>query len=99
QTSRAVHALPSGAEVDSVLLLIPEDQPEKLKIISDFAPLVAPVRIGRATKVEPAKLADSLTTLKRRFDIASNEAPEGDVRQKLKIVAEDLGRLILKIRH
>jgi hopanoid biosynthesis associated RND transporter like protein HpnN len=94
----AFRALSSVSEVDSVLLLIPEDQPEKLKIISDFAPLVAPVRIGRATAVDPAKLATALDTLKRRFDIAANEAPEGDVRPKLQQVAEDLGRLIVKIR-
>jgi hypothetical protein len=96
---RKFHALPSVSEVDSVLLLIPENQPEKLKIISDFAPLVAPVRIGRATSVDPAKLAGSLDTLKRRFDIAANEAPEGDVRAKLRVVADDLARLIVKIRQ
>jgi hopanoid biosynthesis associated RND transporter like protein HpnN len=99
QKYKAFHALPSVSEVDSVLLLIPEDQPEKLKIIGDFAPLVAPVRIGRATSVDPAKLVGALETLKRRFDVAANEAPEGDVRPKLKLVAEDLGRLILKIRQ
>jgi hopanoid biosynthesis associated RND transporter like protein HpnN len=99
QKYKAFHALRSVSEVDSVLLLIPEDQPEKLKIISACAPLVAPVRIGRATAVDPAKLAAALETLKRRFDIAANEAPEGDVRPKLKLVAEDLGRLILKIRQ
>jgi hypothetical protein len=99
QKYKAFHALPSVSEVDSVLLLIPEDQPEKLKIIGDFAPLVAPVRVGRATSVEPAKLAGSLETLKRRFDIAGSEAPQGDVRAKLRLVAEDLGRLIVKIRQ
>ena len=99
QKYKAFRALPSVSEVDSVLLLIPEDQPDKLKIISDFAPLVAPVRIGRAPAVDPARLAGSLETLKRRFDIARNEAPEGDVRTKLKLVAEDLGRLVVRIRQ
>src|SRR3989441_2679019 len=99
QKYKAFRALPSVSEVDSVLLLIPEDQPEKLKIIKDFAPLVAPVRIGRATTVDPTKLATALETLKRRFDIAGNEAPEGDIRLKLKLVAEDIGRLIVKIRQ
>src|SRR5206468_911106 len=99
QKYKAFRALPSVSEVDSVLLLIPEDQPEKLKIIGDFAPLVAPVRIGRAPAVDPPRLAGSLETLKRRFVIASNEAPEGDVRAKLKLVAEDLGRLVVKIRQ
>ena len=99
QKYNAFRALKSVSEVDSVLLLIPEDQPAKLKIIGDFAPLVAPVRIGRAPAVDPPRLADSLSTLKRRFDIASNEAPEGDVRVKLKLVAEDLGRLVVRIRQ
>src|SRR5438093_7749504 len=95
----AFRALPSVSEVDSVLLLIPEDQPAKLKIIGDFAPLVSPVRVGRSTSVDPVRLATSLETLKRRFDIAANEAPEGEVRPKLRLVAEDLGRLIVKIRQ
>ncbi len=96
--STTFRALASVSEVDSVLLLIPENQPEKLKIIADFAPLVAPVRVGRSTPVDPARLAGSLETLKRRFDIAANEAPAGDVQAKLKLVAEDIGRLIVKIR-
>ena len=95
----AFRALPSVSEVDSVLLLIPEDQPAKLKIIGDFAPLVLPVRVGRSTAVDPVRLANSLETLKRRFDIAANEAPEGEIRTKLRLVAEDLGRLIVKIRQ
>jgi len=99
QKYKAFRALPSVSEVDSVLLLIPEDQPDKLKIIRDFAPLVAPVRIGRATSVDPTRLASALETLKRRFDIAGNEAPEGEVRERLKLVAEDIGRLIVKIRQ
>jgi len=99
QKYKAFRALPSVSEVDSVLLLIPEDQPQKLKIIGDFAPLVAPVRIGRATAVDPSRLVGSLETLKRRFTIAANEAPEGDVRGKLKLVAEDIGRLVVKIRQ
>src|SRR5207249_532609 len=48
QKYKAFRALPSVSEVDSVLLLIPEDQPAKLKIIGDFAPLVAPGPIGLA---------------------------------------------------
>src|SRR5882762_2854443 len=95
----AFRALGSVSEVDSVLLLIPDDQLEKLKIIGDFAPLVLPVRVGRSTAVDPVRLANSLETLKRRFDIAANEAPEGEIRTKLRLVAEDLGRLIVKIRQ
>jgi len=99
QKYKAFRTLHTVAEVDSVLLLIPDDQPAKLKIINDFAPLVAPVRIGRAPAVDPARLASSLEKLKRRFDIAGNEAPEGMVRAKLKLVAEDIGRVAVRIRQ
>src|SRR4029450_10107728 len=59
QKSHAFRALKSVSEVDSVLLLIPENQTEKLKIIGDFAPLVAPVTSGRATTGDPPRLASS----------------------------------------
>jgi hopanoid biosynthesis associated RND transporter like protein HpnN len=95
----AFRALPSVSEVDSVLLLIPDDQPEKLKIIADFAPLVAPVRVGRPTSVDLPRLLASLETLRRRFGIAATEAPAGEAKTKFRLVADDIGRLIRKIRQ
>src|SRR5213594_1462408 len=95
----AFRALPSVSEVDSVLLLIPDDQPAKLKIIGDFAPLVAPVRIGRPTSVNLGRLLTALETLHRRFEMAAREAPAGDVKATLRIVVDDVGRLIRKIRQ
>jgi uncharacterized protein len=95
----AFRALPTVSEVDSVLLLIPDDQPAKLKIIGDFAPLVAPVRIGRPTSVNLGRLLTALETLNRRFGLAAAEAPEGDAKTKLRIVVDDIGRLIRKIRQ
>jgi hopanoid biosynthesis associated RND transporter like protein HpnN len=95
----AFRALGSVSEVDSVLLLIPEDQLEKLKIIGDFAPLVTSVRIGRPTSVDLPRLISALEMLKRRFTIAANEAPGGEVQAKLRLVAEDISRLVLKLRQ
>jgi hopanoid biosynthesis associated RND transporter like protein HpnN len=95
----AFNRLPSVSEVDSALLLIPDDQPAKLKIIRDFAPLVAPVRIARATPVDIDRLIAALETLKRRFDIAANEAPEGDTRLRLLNVTEEIGRLVIRLRQ
>jgi uncharacterized protein len=95
----AFRALPTVSEVDSVLLLIPDDQPAKLKIIGDFAPLVAPVRIGRPLSVNLGRLLTALETLNRRFTLAANESPEGDAKAKLRIVVDDIGRLIRKIRQ
>jgi len=80
----AFERLPSVSEVDSVLMLIPDQQPEKIKIIQDFAPLVLPVRLGRPLPLDLSRLIAVLETLKRRFDLAISEAgpdgPEPDVR-------------------
>ena len=95
----AFRALGSVSEVDSVLLLIPDEQLAKLKIIEDFAPLVTSVRIGRPTSVDLPRLIAALEVLKRRFTIAANEAPAGDTQATLRLVAEDISRLIIKLRQ
>jgi hopanoid biosynthesis associated RND transporter like protein HpnN len=71
---QAMEALPSVAEVDSVLHMIPEDQPEKIAIVKSFAPLVAPVRIGRSSRVDLDRLARALVKIQRRFDVIAAEA-------------------------
>ncbi len=95
----AFSRLASVSEVDSALLLIPEDQAAKLKIIRDFAPLVTPVRVGRATPVEIDRLITALETLKRRFEIAANEAPEGDTQLRLRNLNEEIERLMIRLRQ
>ncbi len=70
----AFDSLPSVSEVDSVLHLIPEGQQEKIKIIKSFAPLVAPVRIGRSSPVDLERLQKDLLDIKRRFDVVAAEA-------------------------
>ena len=96
---QAFRKLKTVSEVDSALLLIPEQQAEKRKVIDDFAPIVEPVRINRPMPLEPERLIVSLETLKRRFDIASTEAPPGDTQRELTRVAEDIGRLVIKLRQ
>jgi hopanoid biosynthesis associated RND transporter like protein HpnN len=94
----ALVKLPSVSEVDSALLLIPGDQPQKLKIIRDFAELVGPVRIGRAAPVDVPRLVTELESLKRRLDIAGSEAPAGEAKQKLTRTAAELGQLVAKLK-
>jgi len=96
---QAFRKLKTVSEVDSALLLIPEQQAEKRKVIADFAPIVEPVRINRPMPLEPERLIVALETLKRRFDIASTEAPPGDTQRELTRVAEDIGRLVIKLRQ
>jgi uncharacterized protein len=68
-------------------------------VIADFAPIVEPVRISRPMPLEPERLVGALETLKHRFDIAATEAPPGDTQRDLVRVAEDIGRMVIKLRQ
>jgi hopanoid biosynthesis associated RND transporter like protein HpnN len=70
----AFEKLPSVSEVDSVLRVIPDSQPEKIGIIKSFASAVAPVRVGRSSPVDLERLGRALNELKRRLDIFATEA-------------------------
>jgi len=91
--------LASVSEVDSALLLIPDDQPAKLKIIRDFAELVAPIRIGRLTPVDTGHLVGALRSLERRLGIAAREAPAGDAKVALAVATRDVTRLVEKLER
>ena len=91
--------LGSVSEVDSALLLVPDDQPAKRKIIADMAPVIAPVRVGRPVAVDIDRLTQALETLHRRLGIAANEAPEGDAKTKLMTTTGNIQRVILKLRQ
>ncbi len=70
----AFEKLPSVSETDSVLRVIPDDQPEKIELIKSFAPLVAPIRVGRSSTVDLDRLKQALADIKRRFDVVAVEA-------------------------
>jgi hopanoid biosynthesis associated RND transporter like protein HpnN len=95
----AFRRLPTVSEVDSALLLLPDQQAEKRKVIADFAPIVAPVRVNRALRLDLGRLLTALETLRRRFEIAANEAPAGDAQRELARVAQDINRLVIKVRQ
>jgi len=95
----ALRKLPTVSEVDSALLLIPDQQPEKRKVIADFAPIVATVRVSRPLRLDLERLVTSFETLQRRFDVASREAPEGDAKRDLTRVTQDIARLVAKLRE
>ena len=95
----AFRALGSVSEVDSALLLIPDDQAEKQKIIRDFAPIVAPVRVTRPQPMDVDRLIAALETLKRRFDIAAGEAPAGDTQRRLATLRDDIAQLVIRLRQ
>jgi hopanoid biosynthesis associated RND transporter like protein HpnN len=93
---QAFERLPSVSEVDSVLHLIPDDQPEKIAIVNGFAPMVAPIRIGRSSPVDMDRLRQALAAIKRRLDVVAAEAGEkmpedlGTLRQKTGTVLKQL---------
>src|SRR5207245_5834164 len=66
--------LSSVSSVDRALLFLPDDQPEKLKIIRDIAPLMAPLRLGPVPRLSVRGLTDALVRLEHRVEIASTEA-------------------------
>jgi len=74
QKQAAFEKLPSVSDVDSVLRVIPDDQAEKIGIIKTFAPLVAPIRVGRSSPVDLERLKQALADIKRRFDVVVAEA-------------------------
>jgi uncharacterized protein len=64
----AFSRLASVSKVESVLLLVPDHQPEKLKIIRQFAPLVAPIHVATPPALDPARLRAPLLVLQRRLE-------------------------------
>lgn len=99
QKRQAFSRLPTVSEVDSALLLIPEDQDEKRKIIADFAPLVAPVRVSRPLALDLDRLTTVFETLRRRLAILANEAPPGEARPRLAALVERLESLLRRLRQ
>jgi hopanoid biosynthesis associated RND transporter like protein HpnN len=93
----AFERLPTVSEVDSVLLLIPERQGEKIKIIREFAPLVSPVRVGLAQPVDLGRLRAALETLKRRFDLVLAEAGPDAPRAELEGVHAQITALLARL--
>jgi hopanoid biosynthesis associated RND transporter like protein HpnN len=95
----AFSRLETVSEVDSALLVIPKDQEEKRKIIADFEPIVAQVRVGRPRGVDVDRLIAAWETLKRRLDLAASEAPAGDAQRELTRASGDVQRAIVKLRQ
>lgn len=89
----ALSALPSVSKVDSILMLLPDGQPEKIKLIGQFAPLVESVRVATATPPAPIDLRGPLRTLQRRLTLATEEASD-EVRGEVEPVKTKLDALL-----
>ncbi len=93
----AFAALPSVSKVESVLMLWPDRQPEKVKLIAQIAPLVASVRVAAATTpLSPAELRAPLQTLGRRLRLAAEEGSDR-ARSEVEPVQAKLDALLDKL--
>ncbi len=95
----AFSKLPTVSEVDSLLMMIPDDQEEKQKVIRHFAPVVTPVRIARPQPMDVPRLIAGFDTLQRRLDIAASEAPAGEAKGRLSKLTAAVEGLVRKIRQ
>jgi uncharacterized protein len=90
--------LSSVSSVDSALLLVPDDQPEKLKIIHDIGPLVTPLRLGRAPRLSVRRLTDALERLEHHVEVASTEAGRDGARSPLGQLRGQLADILTALR-
>jgi hypothetical protein len=75
---------------------VPDRQPEKIKLIKQFAPLVEGVHVGAAPDVQAADLRAPLLTLRRRLRLASEEGNE-EARREVQPVQAKLDALLDKL--
>jgi hopanoid biosynthesis associated RND transporter like protein HpnN len=92
----ALAALPSVSKVDSILMLVPDRQAEKIKLIQQFAPIVESVQVKSATALDPADLLGPLRTLQRRLNLATEESSE-EVQREVAPAKERLDALLNRL--
>jgi hypothetical protein len=90
----ALARLPSVARVESLLTLVPEEQTEKIAIIRQFAPLVAPVRVGTPEPVRAESLRAPLEVLKRRLGIILAALDDEAGRRRVEQTRTKVGTLL-----
>jgi hypothetical protein len=65
EKTRALEALPSVSAVESLAMLIPEDQKHKLRLVQDLRPILSAVNLQEAPPLPPVDLEELRTTLQR----------------------------------
>src|SRR5262249_28763160 len=67
--------LPSVADVESVTMLIPDDQPAKIDVLAAMRPLISHVRIAPRPPLDGAELIREIDKLGRRLAFATARPP------------------------
>jgi hopanoid biosynthesis associated RND transporter like protein HpnN len=94
----AFERLPSVSEVESVLLLVPDEQPEKIRIIRQLAPLVAAVRTATPPAHAPIALQSPLLVLRRRLGIALDGlGDDAEARASVQRVRDKVDRAVARL--
>jgi hopanoid biosynthesis associated RND transporter like protein HpnN len=93
----AFEQLTSVSEVESVLSLIPSDQPAKQTVLAELAPVVTPVVVGPAQPVDVGRLVAALRALEQRLDLAVDEAPAGHDRDEVVAFRDETAALARKL--
>jgi len=86
--------LPSVSDVESVLMLEPDKQLEKERIIRQFAPLVAGVQVAAPPALEPAALRAPLLVLRRRLALAGEGIADERMRASVQRLRERVERAL-----
>src|SRR5712691_526522 len=88
----AFRRLPSVADVQSVTMLIPDDQPEKVALLSAMRPLVSGLRVGPRPPLDGRAVVREIETLGRRLAFVADRAP-ADVRDGVRRISANVDAL------
>jgi len=92
----AFSRLPSVSDVESVLVVVPDQQSEKTRIIHQFAPLVASVRAVAPPAFDLAALRAPLLVLQRRLGLAADGISDDRVRAGVQLLREKVDRTLAR---
>jgi predicted exporter len=95
----AFSRLPSVSEVESLLLLVPEAQAEKMRMIRQFAPVVAAVRVEEPPAREPPALRTPLLILRRRLGLVADGTTDEQVRASVRTLGDKVDRTLAGIER
>ena len=94
---QAFSRLPSVAEVESVLMFMPDEQQEKIRIIRQFAPLMASLRVAAPSEHGPMALQAPLLVLRRRLAIAAEGIDDERVQATVQSLIEKADRTLARL--
>jgi uncharacterized protein len=89
--------LSSVSEVESVLQLVPDAQPEKIQIMRQLAPLVASVRVAAPPVGERPDLRTPLLVLRRRLALAAEGIDDEAMRASVQQLREKIDRTLARL--